>query len=346
MFGFSKYRAMFSKIQKGAKVGIFGTLDEAVNIKNELEKRRKDVEIVCFLDNYTTGSLEGLPIYLPIKASELDTVIISSFANQCTIRKMLNDLDIEDKKIIVIEKKMQERPDLQKIDARLKNIETHLSCLTKAAQDDAFSLIKAYKKLALEQTLTYITEHAPDILLLDNYLDVFSHIFKTYFETNKSLNGLFLEFGVYKGKSINFYSQFLPEQKFYGFDSFEGLPEDWWECKRSHFSLDGVLPKVNSNVELIKGWFDDTLPQFLETHKENVAFLHIDSDLYSSAKIIFDNLAPRIKAGTIIIFDEYFNYPNWQQHEFKAFQEFVKKYDVKYEYLVFGEKYRVAIKIC
>jgi hypothetical protein len=110
-------------------------------------------------------------------------------------------------------------------------------------------------------------------------------------------------------------------ERVYGFDSFEGLPEDW----RSGFvkgAFAGDLPPVPPNAVLIKGWFEKTLPEFLGKQQGPVAFLHIDCDLYSSTKTIFDLLAPRIVRGTVIVFDEYFNYPGWQQHEHKAFEEF------------------------
>ena len=42
----------------------------------------------------------------------------------------------------------------------------------------------------------------------------------------------------------------------------------------------------------------------------------------------------RLQPGSIIVFDEYFNYANWERHEFKAWQEFVTKYGVNHEYLV------------
>ena len=71
---------------------------------------------------------------------------------------------------------------------------------------------------------------------------------------------------------------------------------------------------------MIKGLFDDTLPSFAKTHTQPVSFLHVDCDLYSSTKAIFDILGDQIVEGTVIVFDEYFNYPGWQHHEFKAFQ--------------------------
>jgi len=55
-------------------------------------------------------------------------------------------------------------------------------------------------------------------------------------------------------------------------------------------------------------------------------------------------LSQRLQAGTVIVFDEYFNYPNWQQHEFKAWREFVAERGVSYEYLAFARQ-QVALRI-
>ena len=82
----------------------------------------------------------------------------------------------------------------------------------------------------------------------------------------------------------------------------------------------------------------------MNEHPQDIAFVHIDSDLYSSAKTVLSNLAPCIKPGTIIVFNEYFNYPNWKKHEFKAFQEFCAEYAVNYDYLCWGQ-FEVAVRI-
>ena len=77
---------------------------------------------------------------------------------------------------------------------------------------------------------------------------------------NVQLNGLLIEFGVWKGRSINYFAKRVSET-IYGFDSFEGLKEDWsgWGFAKGAFDLGGKLPKVENNVILIKGWFDKTL---------------------------------------------------------------------------------------
>ena len=77
-------------------------------------------------------------------------------------------------------------------------------------------------------------------------------------------NTLWLEFGVASGKTINYISKFTNDTV-YGFDSFEGLPEKWRNgFDKGCFNRNGNLPKVNKNVTLIKGWFDETLPNFIE----------------------------------------------------------------------------------
>lgn len=153
-----------------------------------------------------------------------------------------------------------------------------------------------------------------------------------------------LEFGVATGRTIRHWARLWPNQTIHGFDSFEGLPETWlWNIRRGHFAQ--KLPRVPSNVKLHRGWFDQTLPAWLD-HLGPVAFLHIDSDLYSSAKYVLDTLSDRIVPGTVIVFDEYFNFPGWEQDEFRAWQEFVKLHQVDYEYLGFVSSHQeVAVRV-
>ena len=157
--------------------------------------------------------------------------------------------------------------------------------------------------------------------------------------------GLCLEFGVYEGKSLNYFSNKLTDIIWYGFDSFYGLQEDWkggW-CAKNYFNLNGEKPVVNKNVILIKGWFKKTLPIFLKKNKEKISFVHIDCDTYESTKDIFDNIKfNRFMNGAIILFDEYMGYINWQNNEFKAWQEYVKCNKIKYRYIAFGERQAIV----
>lgn len=145
------------------------------------------------------------------------------------------------------------------------------------------------------------------------------------------VDGLVLEFGVATGSTITEIARARSGPVF-GFDSFEGLPEDWYGPYGKGSFARSDLPVVPDNVTLVKGWFTDTLPRFLDEHTEPVSFLHVDSDLYSSASFLFKSLPDRIVPGTVILFDEYFNYPGWREHEHKAWQEFVVENDVSFRY--------------
>ena len=147
--------------------------------------------------------------------------------------------------------------------------------------------------------------------------------------TRATLPGLVLEFGVFSGRSINRLAELFPGPV-YGFDSFEGLPEKWGRFRKGHFATS--LPAVAENVSLVVGWFNETLPGFLREHPGDIRLLHVDCDLYSSTKTIFTECRDRIRVGTVIVFDEYFNYAGWRDHEFKAFQEFIGETGRKYEY--------------
>lgn len=148
-------------------------------------------------------------------------------------------------------------------------------------------------------------------------------------------NTLWLEFGVASGRTVNYISTFT-DDKVYGFDSFEGLPEKWRDgFDRGAFNLHGNLPQVNPNVVLIKGWFDQVLPSFIKEHNSKISFIHIDCDLYSSAKYILTTLKEHLDNDCIIIFDELVNYPgfNGSTGELKAFYEFVTETNIDYEWI-------------
>ncbi|MDX2381051.1 MAG: hypothetical protein QNM02_14975 [Acidimicrobiia bacterium] len=86
------------------------------------------------------------------------------------------------------------------------------------------------------------------------------------------------------------------------------------------------------------------MPAFVAANPAPVAFVHVDSDIYSSAKTVLEQLGPRLRAGSVIVFNEYFNYPNWKQHEYRAWQEYCAATGTTYEYLCWG-LYEVAVRI-
>jgi len=146
--------------------------------------------------------------------------------------------------------------------------------------------------------------------------------------------GMALEFGVFSGTTLGIIAEHRQGQQVYGFDSFQGLPEDW----RSNFPAGAFaiseVPVV-AGAELVVGWFDATLPGFLASHPGPVDFLHIDCDLYSSTKTVLDLIGPRLRPGSIVMFDEYFNYPGWDQHEAKAWNEFLAASGLKVSHVAY-----------
>lgn len=196
-----------------------------------------------------------------------------------------------------------------------------------------FKILHLITKEATQESVRYICENGSNARMFVDRFQLLKFMLEEHIKTNDYKDKLFLEFGVFEGSTINFCSSLIPEAKFYGFDSFEGLPETSGVWVKGEFDVKEKLPKVNDNISLIKGYFNETLPKFLEEHKEKAAFIHIDCDLYSSTKTVFDNIYDRIVPNTVIQFDEYYNYPGWRNHEFKAFQEFCKKYSVEYEYI-------------
>lgn len=213
-----------------------------------------------------------------------------------------------------------------------------------------FYIAKNYNKLnpvtgvevlAYEETMDYVKKNMYAVTSFMTPSQLLTHAVK-----NISIEGDVWEFGVYKGGSIRHIAKQLPHKEVHGFDSFEGLPEDWYNSAliKGTFSVDGKLPKVPSNVTLHKGWFNETIPTWKKSYEGVPSLIHIDCDIYSATKTVFDELGDRIKEGTVIVFDEYFNYPNWKDGEFKAFQNFIKKNDIKYKYIGFS-RMQVAIKI-
>jgi hypothetical protein len=149
----------------------------------------------------------------------------------------------------------------------------------------------------------------------------------------------YMEFGVASGESFKwFLKQNKNEQsKFYGFDTFDGLPEDYGPYKKGAFSTQNKPPEINDNRgTFFTGLFQQTLPPFLK-HLDNSArnVIMLDADLYSATLYALSSLAPFLKKGDIIFFDE-FAVPT---HEFKAYLDFTQSYYVNLELIAATNNY-------
>lgn len=203
-------------------------------------------------------------------------------------------------------------------------------------------------RLASEESARYILEHMRTVPNFPTDYDLHDWVATTQLNRNLLDRGWVLEFGVATGRTLNHFARLLPNKRVYGFDGFDGLPENWTSRMPQGFFARDSLPRVRENCELVVGWFDQTLPDFKQHQigKNPIALLHIDSDLYSSAVTVLETLKENIVPGTVIVFDEYINYPGWQQDEFRAWQEHVKKYKVRYEYIGYVSRHqKVAVRV-
>jgi hypothetical protein len=196
----------------------------------------------------------------------------------------------------------------------------------------------ARTRRATEESARFVDEQMPMALTYSDRYALLDASLKVV-----AIDGLYCEFGVYKGVTINFIAE-RTKSEVHGFDSFEGLPEDWnANCPQGTFRVP-ELPQVRPNVTLHKGWFNVTIPGFAKACTGPIAFLHVDCDLYSSTKTIFEMLGNRLVAGSVIQFDEFFNYPNWRQGEYQAWVEFSE--GITFEYLGYvPTAQHVAVKI-
>ena len=172
------------------------------------------------------------------------------------------------------------------------------------------------------------------------------HLLKYALDYSK-VDGCILEFGVARGKSINFLAS-NTSQIVYGFDSFIGLPEDWSGGNRfvpkEYFDFKGQMPLCRPNVKLIKGWFEDTIDDFKKDVNDKIKLIHIDCDLYSSTFYVLESFKDRLIPGSLIVFDEFYNFHGWRNHEYKALMDFKNKYNIKFTYEGFTDR-RMLIKI-
>jgi predicted O-methyltransferase YrrM len=179
---------------------------------------------------------------------------------------------------------------------------------------------------ALAETERFVTDHLPLVRSFDTPAATLAHALGLV-----TGPGLAVEFGVASGRTLRQIAAALPGRAVYGFDVFTGLPEDWRTGFTQGMFAQQKLPDV-PGATLVPGLFADTVPAFAAEHPGPIAFLHLDADLYSSTTTVLDLLGDRLVPGTVVVLDEYFNYPGWQDGEFRAWAEFAERTGVQFRY--------------
>lgn len=143
-------------------------------------------------------------------------------------------------------------------------------------------------------------------------------------QLDKDSEGFVLEFGVRGGGSILQIA--AAGHNVYGFDSFEGLRDPWSKPGKGIGSMNqsGEIPHAigeNSSITIVRGWVEDTLPGFLESHPGPVKLAHLDLDVGPPTRFVLNAISERLGPGSLLVFDDFFGHIGWQNHSFKAFQE-------------------------
>ncbi len=221
-----------------------------------------------------------------------------------------------------------------------------LSYLHRRAQGDIRRgrPIEIVWEMSAKESAEFIYERLDAAVLFEDRRAFWRHVLNAV-----PSDGLVMECGVFEGDSINFIADWMQargdKRKIDGFDSFEGLEEDWAgeALPKGFFNLGGRLPDVRDSVRLHKGWVQDTIQPYLTENPDRpIGLLHIDTDTYSPARYLLENLRHRFPVGAVIVFDELIGYPNWRQHEYRALCETLP--EESYEFIAFTSR-QAAIRI-
>jgi O-methyltransferase len=157
----------------------------------------------------------------------------------------------------------------------------------------------------------------------------------------------YLEFGVYRGESIRWWVEqnHHPASRFHGFDTFEGLPENWDGMPAGAFSTQGQVPDIRDDrCHFVKGLFQDTFPSWLKAREfSNKLVVNMDADLYGGTLLVLVQLLPWLKPGSVLFFDEFHSY----MHEFRGFQDALAAYWREFQVLGRSDGWsQVALRAC
>jgi hypothetical protein len=205
------------------------------------------------------------------------------------------------------------------------------------------NFLRLSKWISEHQKLNFNDYYSPLGKYMDRY-NLYQHILDNEIN-DQPIN--YLEFGVGDGETLKWWANCLQNKSslFYGFDTFQGLPEAWGFNKKGAFSTNGIIPETNDErISFYEGLFQDTLANFLPgLNNTQKSIILLDADLYSSTLFVLTTIAPYLKKNDVLIFDEFLT----PQHEFLAYSNFCESYPhVKLEAFAASNNYTfVAFKV-
>lgn len=212
-----------------------------------------------------------------------------------------------------------------RVDAAVAGIVAELRAVETRDRRDT---VAAADREAVAATARFVQREMVEAVHLDHPHDTLRHAL-----ASAPTGGLALEFGVATGTTLRIIAHARGGRDVHGFDSFDGLPLTWRTGFRSG-AFGCAAPEV-PGAELVVGLFEETLPDFLARHPGPVDLLHLDADLYSSTACVLKHVGPRLRSGSVVVFDEYFNYPGWERHEALAWAEYTAAHGIEFEYTAY-----------
>lgn len=156
------------------------------------------------------------------------------------------------------------------------------------------------------------------------------HVLSIAAEKTRLLPGIVMEFGVFEGVTLRHIAKEIgPSRRVTGFDTFKGLPDDWGRLlEKGTFATDVPSLEGFSNAALEVGRIEDTLPALLARDGQPVSMVHIDCPYYAINIFILEQVLPRMPEGSVVVFDEYYGYPSFKDHEFRAWAEIRARFNL------------------
>lgn len=168
----------------------------------------------------------------------------------------------------------------------------------------------------------------------------------------------FVECGVARGGCLALMKYASGDNnKIFGFDSFEGMPEinqgkdidkynkydpKFWVGKLNEEGIQPVYDNFKTldlnlnNVNIVKGFFEDTLTDKMIEKIGEISILRLDNDWYESTKFTIEKLYDNVVDGGIILIDDYGTFIGCK----RAIDEFREKNNISSQlYNTDGEEY-------
>jgi Methyltransferase domain len=156
------------------------------------------------------------------------------------------------------------------------------------------------------------------------------HVLSIAAERTRSVPGRAMEFGVFEGITLRHIAGAIgPNRRLTGFDTFQGLPDDWGQLlPKGTFATKAPSLEGLPNVSLVVGRIEETLPAFVANLSEPVSLLHIDVPYHGINVCILERVLPYMPEGSVVVFDEYYGYPSFEDHEFRAWSEIRARFEL------------------